>query len=195
MKPSWQMVRAAWTVAGGLTLLAGCSKDHADQGTPAGAGGSAGAGAGHEAGAGSGGRNAGAGGEAIAGGGAGRAAGSGGHSAGSSAHAGNDAAGSGGRVAGRGGSGGAADDRTCSQNSDCSYGEIDHEILKKSDCLCLFGCASLPLNKQTISRRQSQYTALCDPQRNAQGQPCPIDDCVQLPAASCIDQVCVAGQR
>lgn len=79
--------------------------------------------------------------------------------------------------------------RKCLIDSDCGFGEIAKEIRSKADCMCLFGCPSLPLSKETIARRQSQYDALCDPRTDGKGNPCPIDDCARPP-----DPVCVAGE-
>src|SRR6185503_5740778 len=28
----------------------------------------------------------------------------------------------------------------CQTANDCAWGEIDHEILSRADCICLFGC-------------------------------------------------------
>jgi hypothetical protein len=108
------------------------------------------------------------------------------------------AAGSGGRStggsSGAGASGSvAADSTTCETASDCAYGEIDHEIVRKTDCICLFGCPSLAQNERVIARRSASYAALCDPTRDGSGNPCPIDDCVVLPAPLCVDGVCKAA--
>jgi hypothetical protein len=94
-----------------------------------------------------------------------------------------------------GGAGQSGADTACDQTSDCEYGEIAHDIASKADCVCLFGCPYLPLNKQTIARRQSQYAASCSPLVDGHGQACPIDDCVQLPAPNCVDHLCVAVRR
>lgn len=80
----------------------------------------------------------------------------------------------------------------CTLPADCAWGEIDHEILTKDDCICLFGCPHLPLNKQTVDRRLAQHKALCDPRKNAKGDPCPVDDCAPLKDIDCRDGVCVA---
>lgn len=100
-----------------------------------------------------------------------------------------------GKSAAGGGSGGAlssAGDDACETASDCGYGEIRNEILTKTDCVCLFGCPFLALNKATVTRRQAQYQHLCDPRVDGKGQSCPIDDCVTLPDPSCVDHKCVA---
>jgi hypothetical protein len=133
--------------------------------------------------------------------------------AGNGAHSGNDGAvgqadagsdsgaqsgagaGSGG-TAGSSGSGTAGhagtspDSHSCSMDSDCGFGEIDHEILSKSDCPCLLGCPFIPQNQATLEHRRAQYAALCEPGRNGQGTPCPIDDCVQMPDAVCVNGTC-----
>jgi hypothetical protein len=83
----------------------------------------------------------------------------------------------------------------CETAADCGYGEIDHEIEKKSDCICLFGCPHLPLNKTTIERRGKSYQALCDPKVDGKGDRCPIDDCVQLPTPVCDNHVCRAAPK
>jgi len=79
--------------------------------------------------------------------------------------------------------------RRCLIDSDCGVGEIAREILSRADCMCLFGCPHLPLSRETIARRQSQYDALCDPRTDGRGNPCPIDDCARPP-----NPVCSAGQ-
>jgi hypothetical protein len=81
----------------------------------------------------------------------------------------------------------------CATSSDCGLGEIDHEILSRADCKCLFGCAFLPLSQTTIARRQAQYDALCDPTRDATGNPCPIDDCAVPPVPVCVGGQCRSG--
>lgn len=96
---------------------------------------------------------------------------------------------SGGGQAGSGG-GGQPSETYCEDASDCSWGEIDHEILEQSDCLCLFGCAFLPLNQQTVMRRNQQYQSLCDPSVDGEGNPCPIDDCIAPPEPTCVDNTC-----
>jgi hypothetical protein len=95
---------------------------------------------------------------------------------------------------GGGGDSGSPADMACSQASDCGFGEIDHEILEKSDCLCLLGCAGYPLNIQTIARRAAQYTSLCDFSMDGSGRPCPIDECIRPPPALCNNGVCAAPQ-
>jgi len=85
--------------------------------------------------------------------------------------------------------GGAAVDY-CSQASDCGWGEIDHEILAPADCICLLGCPYLPLNRETIARRQDQYDELCDPMVDGSGNPCPVDECVMPPEPTCEDNAC-----
>lgn len=79
---------------------------------------------------------------------------------------------------------------SCEVASDCAWGEIDHEILKPSDCVCLLGCPHIPLSKSTVERRASQHQQLCDPHRDGQGDPCPIDDCAQMPPLACSAGTC-----
>ena len=88
------------------------------------------------------------------------------------------------------GAAGAASYLTCETPSDCAWGEIDHEILVFEDCICLFGCPYLALNRQTVERRLAQYTAICDPYTDGQGNPCPIDDCMPPPELECVDNEC-----
>ena len=80
----------------------------------------------------------------------------------------------------------------CKVDSDCAWGEINHEILKKADCLCLYGCPYIPLAKSTVTRRASQQEKLCDPRQDGKGEPCGIDDCSQPPPIVCEDGVCAA---
>jgi hypothetical protein len=83
----------------------------------------------------------------------------------------------------------------CRVDSDCAWGEIPHEILKKSDCICLYGCPYLALAESTVSRRTAQYEKLCDPREDRNGDPCGIDDCAMPPQVVCQEGVCapVAG--
>lgn len=81
----------------------------------------------------------------------------------------------------------------CKTAADCGWGEINAEITKAEDCICLMGCAFLPLSKDTIARRQAQYDALCTPNKDGKGNPCPVDDCVGPPPIDCIDNRCVAN--
>jgi len=64
------------------------------------------------------------------------------------------------------------DSESCSVSSDCVFGEIDHEIRRGTDCLCLYGCPYLPLNRASIERRQSQYDELCNPGEDGNGNSC-----------------------
>ena len=82
---------------------------------------------------------------------------------------------------------------TCTAASDCAWGEIDHEILSPSDCPCILGCPYLPLSKTTVERRNAQYMALCKPNVDGHGNPCPVDDCVTPPALACSGGKCVAA--
>lgn len=81
----------------------------------------------------------------------------------------------------------------CKVDSDCGWGEIKHEILKKSDCVCLYGCPYLPLSASTVARRASQHQTLCDPRRDGKGEACGIDDCSAPPAIVCAQGVCSAS--
>jgi hypothetical protein len=80
----------------------------------------------------------------------------------------------------------------CEVDSDCAWGEIKHEILRKADCVCLYGCPYIPLSKSTVTRRASQHEELCDPRRDGEGEQCGIDDCSLPPAIVCEDGVCAA---
>jgi hypothetical protein len=82
---------------------------------------------------------------------------------------------------------------TCVSNDDCIWGEIPNEILRASDCICLYGCVYLPQTKVTATRRGDQYKALCNPQTNGKGQPCGIDDCAVPGAIACLDGMCKAA--
>jgi hypothetical protein len=82
---------------------------------------------------------------------------------------------------------------SCTIASDCIWGEIDHEILAATDCVCLYGCPYLPMNQTTAQRRRTQYDALCNPRTNGNGQPCGIDDCAMPPTIQCAGGVCRAG--
>jgi hypothetical protein len=91
------------------------------------------------------------------------------------------------------GDGGGATGSTlaCAVAEDCTRTEIDHEILSRADCICLLGCPFHIVNVTTANRRTAQHQALCTPGQNAQGQPCPIDDCALPPPLACTDQMCL----
>jgi hypothetical protein len=100
--------------------------------------------------------------------------------------------------AGSDGGGGGSDGATgstlaCTVATDCTRTEIDHEILARADCICLLGCPFNIVNVTTANRRMAQYQMVCTPGQNAQGQPCPIDDCALPPPLACTDQVCVTA--
>ena len=121
----------------------------------------------------------------------------GGPSAGASAQGGSGQGGVGQGGSNQGGmtQGGAATvggSSSCLQSTDCVWGEIGHEILQRSDCMCLYGCPSIIMNSATRERRQAQYTALCDPNHDAAGNPCPIDDCIMPPQLVCSSGVCIS---
>jgi hypothetical protein len=79
---------------------------------------------------------------------------------------------------------------TCTAASDCTFGELDHDILSPSDCVCLIGCGSIPQTKATAQRRLDEHAALCDPRHDAQGNPCPVDDCILPPPLTCTNGRC-----
>jgi hypothetical protein len=88
------------------------------------------------------------------------------------------------------GTGGAYD--VCATAADCAWGEIEHEILQASDCVCLYGCPYIPLSKETVDRRNMQYQALCTPGQDGNGNPCGVDDCAVPPPIQCMSGKCVA---
>jgi hypothetical protein len=92
-----------------------------------------------------------------------------------------------------GAAGAAGSDSSCAADADCAWGEIDHEITTRADCICLFGCPGLIQNKTTVARRQAHYAALCDPSTDGQGRPCPIDDCMMPPALACVKGQCAVA--
>ncbi len=96
-----------------------------------------------------------------------------------------------GGVSSGGSDGGVAYD-ACTTATDCAWGEIDHEILSSSDCVCLLGCPSFPLSQATVNRRQMQYDALCTPGKDGMGNPCPVDDCAGPGPIACTGGHCVA---
>jgi hypothetical protein len=82
---------------------------------------------------------------------------------------------------------------TCTVDGDCAWGEIPKELVKASDCPCLYGCGYLPQTKATQERRAAQYAKLCNPQVDGKGQACGIDDCAQPQALLCTAGACVAA--
>jgi hypothetical protein len=107
---------------------------------------------------------------------------------------------SGGRAgsAGLGGTGGSLIDAgsptSCNLQSDCAWGEIDHEILVPADCPCLYGCPYVRLNRTTVERRKLQYAALCNPAYDGQGRSCGIDDCILPPVLLCVQGECLEAE-
>jgi hypothetical protein len=83
----------------------------------------------------------------------------------------------------------------CTIDSDCAWGEIEHEIRSKKDCVCLYGCPYIPLSKQTVDRRVAQHAQFCSARVDGNGDPCGIDDCAEPGAVVCNQGVCEAGGR
>lgn len=83
-------------------------------------------------------------------------------------------------------------DDACRVDSDCTWGEIPHDILQATDCMCLLGCPGLAQSTSTASRRQAQYGALCKPGMDGRGHGCPIDDCAPPPPIRCVANKCAA---
>ncbi len=99
-------------------------------------------------------------------------------------------------VGGSAGTGGTVGDyAACNQDSDCAWTEISIEILKPSDCMCLYGCPYVPVNMQTAQRRAQQYSANCDARHDGKGVLCGIDDCMLPPALFCLDGTCSGPQK
>jgi hypothetical protein len=82
---------------------------------------------------------------------------------------------------------------TCTVDSDCAWGEIEHEIRSKKDCVCLYGCPYIPLSKQTVERRAAQHAQFCSARVDGNGDPCGIDDCSEPGALVCNQGVCEAA--
>jgi hypothetical protein len=82
---------------------------------------------------------------------------------------------------------------SCTLKSDCTWTEIDLEILQTSDCMCLFGCPGTLVNTATAKRRSKQYEAKCTYGQDGNGDPCPIDDCIAPPAVTCDNGTCVSS--
>jgi hypothetical protein len=78
----------------------------------------------------------------------------------------------------------------CEENDDCVWAEINREITQQSDCMCLLGCAGLKQNRTTRDRRQAQYDAYCYWGQDGQGNPCPVDECIEPPTLACVDGHC-----
>ncbi len=119
--------------------------------------------------------------------------GGGGGVPGGSAGAGSGGRASGGASAVDGGAVDAGSPSACGVQTDCAWGEIDHEILGRADCPCLYGCPYLPLNRSTVERRRQQYDQLCDPNVDGQGRACGIDDCFMPPPLLCILGQCMGA--
>jgi hypothetical protein len=85
----------------------------------------------------------------------------------------------------------------CKVDSDCAWGEIEHEIRSRKDCVCLYGCPYIPLSKQTAQRRAARYAEFCSSREDGNGDPCGIDDCAQPGAVVCNQGACeaVSGTR
>ena len=78
----------------------------------------------------------------------------------------------------------------CIDVADCAWGEIDHEILTRAGCNCLYGCPYVALSKTTVARRAAAHTRLCDPEKNGNGESCGIDDCALPGMLSCEAMTC-----
>ncbi|MEP7052263.1 MAG: hypothetical protein ABJB12_17995, partial [Pseudomonadota bacterium] len=91
-----------------------------------------------------------------------------------------------------GGSAGAPTTDSCAVAADCTWGEIPNELVKASDCRCLYGCGYLAQNTTTQERRAAQYEKLCNPQKDGRGDPCGIDDCAPPGVLSCVSGTCRA---
>ena len=91
--------------------------------------------------------------------------------------------------------GGAVSNGACTVDDDCTLGEIEIEITKASDCMCLYGCVYLPETKLTAARRMQQYQKFCKPDVDGQGQACGIDDCAVPGGVSCVAGSCQASNN
>ena len=83
---------------------------------------------------------------------------------------------------------------SCQVDTDCGWGEIEHEILKPKDCVCLYGCPYIPLSKETVERRAAQHAQLCKPREDGNGELCGIDDCAEPPAVVCNAGACQSAK-
>lgn len=95
--------------------------------------------------------------------------------------------------AGGASAGGAASADACTVDDDCTLGEIEIEITKASDCMCLYGCVYWPETKLTAARRMQQYQKFCKPDVDGQGEACGIDDCAVPGGVSCVAGSCQAS--
>jgi hypothetical protein len=95
---------------------------------------------------------------------------------------------SGSDVTSTGGAGAPSTD-ACTVDDDCTFTEIDTEISKTSQCMCLYGCVYLPVTKITAARRMQQHEKFCKTDVDGEGNSCGIDDCV-VPGTT----VCTAGK-
>lgn len=81
----------------------------------------------------------------------------------------------------------------CTVAADCAWGEIDHEIAERKDCICLYGCPWLALSHETVTRRIAQHEKYCDASKDGNGNPCGIDDCAPRGALACEAMTCAAA--
>ena len=81
----------------------------------------------------------------------------------------------------------------CEDSGACVWGEISKEIRQQSDCMCLLGCPHLMQNRTTRDRRQAQYDAHCYWGQDGQGNPCPVDECIQPPVLTCSNGHCAVA--
>jgi hypothetical protein len=91
------------------------------------------------------------------------------------------------------GSAGSSNTDTCTVNDDCTFTEIDNEISKASQCMCLYGCVYLPVTKVTAARRLQQHDKFCKTDVDGQGNSCGIDDCVVPGSTACVAGKCVVS--
>ena len=92
-----------------------------------------------------------------------------------------------------GGSAGAPSTDSCTVDDDCTFTEIDTEISKGSQCMCLYGCVYLPVTKITAARRLQQHDKFCKADVDGQGNSCGIDDCVVPGTTACMAGKCVVS--
>jgi hypothetical protein len=81
-------------------------------------------------------------------------------------------------------------EKSCTQEADCIWTEMGVEILEPADCMCLYGCPYILVNRATADRRAQQYAANCNSTHNGKGEMCGIDDCAMPPGVLCLDGTC-----
>lgn len=79
---------------------------------------------------------------------------------------------------------------TCMVDADCAWSDIDHEIHRLSECVCVFRCPLFPVSSETAMRRAAQRDGVCEPGLIGPQAHCDDKNCAPAPPIACIDGLC-----